>query len=60
MQLKPKKALEIVDNCIYNGKIIQEAFNYSFLYTVQEALENRYLKKLSMFLMEMVRIIQCG
>ena len=41
MQLKPKKALEIVDNCLYNGKIIQEAFSYSFLYTVQEVLEKQ-------------------
>ena len=46
MQLKPKKALEIVDNCLYNGKIIQEAFNYSFLYTVQEALEKQIPKKI--------------
>lgn len=36
-----KKALEIVNDCLYNGKIIQEAFNYSFLYTTQEALEKQ-------------------
>ena len=39
--MKPEKALEIANNCLDNRKIIQEAFNYSFLYTVQEALEKQ-------------------
>ena len=40
-----KEALKIVDECIEEGKIVQEAFNYSFLYTVQEALEKQIPKK---------------
>ena len=40
-----KEALKIVDECIKEGKIAQEAFDYSFFYTVQEALEKQVPKK---------------
>ena len=39
--MKPEKALEIANDCLDNRKIIQEAFQYSFLYTIQEALEKQ-------------------
>ena len=41
-----KEALKIVDECIEEGEIVQEAFQYSFLYTVQEALEKQVPCKL--------------
>lgn len=40
-----KEALKIVDECIEEGKIVQEAFNYSFLYTVQKALKKQIPKE---------------
>ena len=41
-----KEALKIVDECIKEGKIVQEAFDYSFFYTVKEALEKQIPYKL--------------
>ena len=41
-----KEALKIVNECIEEGKIVHEAFDYSFLYTVQEALEKQIPKKI--------------
>lgn len=40
-----KEALKIVNECIEEGKIVQEAFDYSFFYTVKEALEKQVPKK---------------
>ena len=40
-----KEALKIVDECIEEGKIVQEAFDYSFMYAVKEALEKQMPKK---------------
>ena len=41
-----KEALKIVDACIDNGKLIQEAFEFSFFYTVKKALEKQVPHKL--------------
>lgn len=41
-----KEALKIVNECIEEGKIVQEAFQFSFLYTVKEALEKQIPKKI--------------
>ena len=41
-----KEALKIVDECIEEGKIVQEAFDFSFFYTVKEALEKQVPCKL--------------
>lgn len=40
-----KEALKIVNECIEEGKIVQEAFDYSFMYAVKEALEKQMPKK---------------
>ena len=41
-----KEALKIVNECIEEGTIVQEAFQYSFLYAVKEALEKQVPCKL--------------
>ncbi len=41
-----KEALKIVNESIEEGKIVQEAFDYSFFYTVKEALEKQVPYKL--------------
>ena len=43
--MKPEEALKIINDCIENGKIIQEAFDFSFFYAIKDALEKQVPKK---------------
>lgn len=56
-----KEALKIVDESIEEGKIVQEAFDYSFFYTVKEALEKQIPYKLEKIIVKAKRpITVCG